>query len=168
MHESCTFTRMKLILAVLCVCGAFYSDIIAQQVGWDDVERQKVEWAAHKLSFEVPASMEKVYTQQDECGASGDGIKLEMVYVGHMNITEELSFFEGILVFQHQDPTDVWPATYPARLISGYYGKVHIYILAFNNHQGEAFAAIAYFDDDNAVKEAVVRQIFKSIQFSKT
>lgn len=122
-------------------------------------------WPQHQMIMEIPSTFDKTYVQEMECGASGDGIKLEWVHVGEMDVVEEVGFFEGILVLENQEPTQVWKSDFPARLIIGSYGGTRIAILAFNSPKGEAYAAIAYFDDDNAVSEEIVFHIFKSIRF---
>jgi hypothetical protein len=122
-------------------------------------------WQAQGMSMQIPSFLENIYVQEDECGGIGGGLRLEMIHVGAMDVREDLSFFEGILVFQTKEPTDVWKASFPARLISGFYEGTRIWVLAFNNAAGEAYAAIAYFDDDNAVMEETVRKMFRSIQW---
>ena len=130
-----------------------------------EVEFRQLDWPSQGMLLEVPVFLEKTYVQKDEWGGVGGGLKLELMHTGKMDVREELAFFEGILVFTIQEPTDIWEADFPARLISGLYEGTRIWLLAFNNKAGESYAAIAYFDEDDAGMEQNVRRIFHSIRW---
>ncbi len=126
-----------------------------------------VEWEQWNIEFNIPSYLNIEFKSESEIIASGEGLKIQLIHVGQMAVREELDFFENLIELDFSDPVDIWPIPFPAILTGGFFERIRVLIMAFNLKDQNAFAAIAFFDEDNAVQELQVLELYKTFKTIK-
>jgi hypothetical protein len=123
-----------------------------------------VVWDYWNIEFKIPAYLNIEVKSESEIVASGGGLKFQLIHVGQMKVREELDFFGQLIELDFADPIDIWPISFPAILTGGYFERVRVLIMAFNLEDQNAFAAISFFDEDNALQELEVLELYKTFK----
>jgi hypothetical protein len=126
-----------------------------------------VDWDVWNIEFKIPPYLKIEFKSEAEIVASGGGLKFQLMHVGEMKVRDELDFFEQLIEMDFADPIDIWPISFPAILTGGYFERIRVLIVAFNKEDQNAFAAISFFDEDNAVQELEVLDIYKTFKIKE-